>query len=85
MDLEELRNERNTDIRTLHIHSNLTFKHFKLSVLWFGCDNGDNDGENGDRMRANDFTDMYNGWKQQQKHTQPCFNHLVHVSKCVPL
>lgn len=40
-------------------------------MLWFGCDDGDDD-DNGDRMGANDFTNMYNGWKRRQKHTQPC-------------
>lgn len=34
-------------------------------MQWFGCDDGDND-VNGDGMRANDFTDIHNGWQCQQ-------------------
>lgn len=45
-------------------------------VCLFGCDDGHDD-ENGDRMRANDFTDMQNGWTHQQKHTQPCVEHVT--------
>ncbi len=59
-------------------------KQFKQSKLWFGCDDGDN-GVNGDRMAANDFTDTHNGWKHQQKHLQPCLHYITYFKMCAPL
>lgn len=37
-------------------------------MLGFGCDD-DEDDENGDRMRANDYSDNHSGRTRQQKQT----------------
>lgn len=31
------------------------------------------------------LTDMHNGWKKLQKHTQPCLNHITCLRMCAPL
>lgn len=74
--------KRKTDIRTLQSHSNLINTHLIQSVLWCGCDDGDDD-ENGDRMR--DFSDNHNGWKHQHKQTQPCLKQITCFEMCCPL